>query len=76
MITTTVAQHLNKGKKDRPGRGETERERERVCARVGRHRDSVGRQPQTTQRRERDREHIETHMESIFNINNCGGLFD
>jgi len=37
-----------------------------VCARVGRHRDSVGRQPQTTQLRERDREHIDTQMEDIF----------
>jgi hypothetical protein len=36
----------------------------------------VGRQPQTTQPRERDREHIDTHMESIFQINRCGSLFD
>jgi hypothetical protein len=36
----------------------------------------VGRQPQTTQLRERDREHIDTQMEHIFRTNRCGGLFD
>ena len=70
-----MSQHLLKGRKI--GKVE-ERQRERmsVCASVGRHRDSVGRQPQTTQPRERDREHIETHMADIFKRNNCGGLFD
>jgi hypothetical protein len=32
MIMITAAQRLFKGEKDRPGKGETETERARVCA--------------------------------------------